>query len=101
MARKLLIGGTSPAPGWEVLNALAAPYVDHVCNANDLSRFEDDTFSDVYASHVVEHLDYRDELLSTLTEWKRVLRPGGRVLISVPDLDVLARLFIDRAKLTA
>jgi predicted SAM-dependent methyltransferase len=100
MPRKLLIGGTSAAPGWEVLNAVAAPYVDHVCNANDLSRFEPATFSDIYASHVVEHLDYRDELQHSLAEWHRVLQPSGRVLISVPDLDVLARLFLDRSRLT-
>lgn len=101
MTRKLLIGGTAAAPGWEVLNASAASYVDHVCNANDLSRFDDDSFTDIYSSHVVEHLDYRDELLKTLIEWRRVLRPGGRVLVSVPDLDVLARLFLDRTRLTA
>lgn len=82
-----------------MLNANAAPYVDHVCNANDLSRFESDTFAQVYASHVVEHLDYRDELLNTLTQWNRVLVPGGSVLISVPDLDVLAGLFLQKERL--
>ena len=100
MIRKLHIGGTSHTEGWEVLNANAAPYVDHVCNANDLSRFESNTFAHVYASHVVEHLDYRDELLNTLAEWHRVLIPGGSVLLSVPDLDILAALFLQKNLLT-
>lgn len=83
-----------------MLNANPAPYVDHVCNANDLSRFENDTFEQLYASHVVEHLDYKDELLRTLVEWNRVLVPGGNVFISVPDMDVLSSLLLQKNRLT-
>lgn len=100
MPRKLHIGGQIRSPGWEVLNALPADYVDHVCNANDLSRFADDTFSEIYASHVVEHLDYTGELQATLKEWHRVLEPGGRIYISVPDLDTLAGLILSKDRLT-
>ena len=100
MARRLHIGGTTKSDGWEVLNANPAPYVDHVCNANDLSQFADNTFIEIYASHVVEHLDYIGELPNTLKEWNRVLVPGGKVFISVPDLDVLAALILDKNKLS-
>lgn len=79
-----------------MLNAVPGPVVDHVCNAKDLSRFPDSTFTEIYASHVVEHLDYKNELLDTLKEWNRILEPGGRALISVPDLDVLAELMIKK-----
>ena len=99
-SRKLHIGGKVSLPGWEVLNAVPASYVDHIGNANDLSRFPDNTFTDIYASHLVEHLDYKNELVTTLKEWHRALVPGGKVYISVPDLDVLAKLFIDKDKLT-
>ncbi len=100
MARRLHIGGTTKSDGWEVLNANPAPYVDHVCNANDLSQFADNTFIEIYASHVVEHLDYIGELPNTLKEWNRVLAPGGKIFISVPDLDVLAALILDKNKLS-
>lgn len=100
MARRLHIGGTTKSDGWEVLNANPAPYVDHVCNANDLSRFADNTFIEIYASHVVEHLDYNGELKDTLQEWNRVLVSGGKVFISVPDLDILAELILEKNKLT-
>lgn len=100
MTRRLHIGGTSKSEGWEVLNANPASYVDHVCNANDLSRFETDTFAQLYASHVVEHLDYRDELLRTLLEWNRVLLPGGTVFISVPDIDILSGLLLQKDRLS-
>ena len=100
MKRKLHIGGHQKAAGWEVLNANAGPIVDHVCNAKELSQFSDGTFSEVYASHVVEHLDYKDELAATLEEWLRVMKPGGKIYISVPDLDVLATLILSKDKLT-
>jgi predicted SAM-dependent methyltransferase len=95
MGRKLHIGGHVRMAGWEVLDANAGPHVDHVADARDLRRFADDTFEEIYASHVVEHLDYKDELVTTLSGWRRVLVPGGTLSVSVPDLDVLARLFLE------
>jgi predicted SAM-dependent methyltransferase len=94
--RRLHIGGQVRSEGWEVLNALPGPDVDHLGNANDLSRFADNSFDVLYASHVVEHLDYRDELHRTLVEWLRVLKPAGTVQISVPDLEVLAGLILNK-----
>ncbi len=100
MVRKLHIGGKLRLDGWEVLNAMPEEYVDHVCDARDLSRFAEGTFDEIYASHVVEHFDYAGELEATLREWRRVLVPGGRIQISVPDLDILAALFIQRQTLS-
>ena len=100
MARRLHIGGKVRLDGWEVLNALAEECVDHVGDARDLSQFPDNTFDEIYASHIVEHFDYMGELESTLREWHRVLVPGGRIGISVPDLDILAALFLQRQALT-
>jgi predicted SAM-dependent methyltransferase len=98
--RNLHIGGSAAHPGWEVFNAIPGSHVDHVGNANDLSRFDENTFARVYASHVVEHLDYTAELSFTLNEWKRVLVPGGTILLSVPDLDILAELMLDKQRLS-
>ena len=100
MTRKLHIGGKTTAPGWEVLNIVPGPHVDHLCDASDLSMFEDNIFAEIYASHIVEHLDYVDEITNTLIEWHRVLAPGGRLYVSVPNLDVLARLFISKDNFT-
>ena len=100
MGRKLHIGGQLRAPGWEVLNAMPADYVDHLGNAIDLSKFPDGTFSEIYASHIAEHFDFTGQIQSALREWHRVLEPGGVLSISVPDLDTVARLFIDKKRFT-
>jgi len=98
---KLHIGGQLKVAGWEVFNSVPAPYVDHLGNAKDLSRFKDNTFSDIYASHVLEHFDYANELEIALKEWYRVLVPGGNMYVSVPDLDILAQLFTAKDRLNA
>lgn len=100
MARRLHIGGKIVAPEWEILEVLPGPHVDHLGNAKDLSRFDDCSFNDIYASHVLEHFDYKEELLLTLKEWKRVLKPFGRLYVSVPDIDVLAGLLLAKDQLT-
>lgn len=101
MPRKLHIGGQVRKPGWEVLDANPGPCVDHVGDASDLSAFADNSFEQIYASHVVEHFDYQVSLLATLKEWHRVMSPSGILFVSVPDLDTLALLFLDRQRLSA
>jgi predicted SAM-dependent methyltransferase len=101
VSRKLHIGGQLRSPGWEVLDANPGPCVDHVANAGCLVGFPENTFSDIYASHVLEHFDYNGQLADALMEWRRVLKPSGTLYVSVPDLDVLARLFLDRALLSS
>jgi predicted SAM-dependent methyltransferase len=48
----------------------------------------------VYASHILEHLGYQTDLPHVLGEVARILKPGGRLFASVPDLETLCRLFL-------
>ena len=93
ISRRLHIGGKVHKHGWEIFNIVPGENVEHVGDARDLSRFNDNTFDELYASHVLEHFDYRSEVPAVLLEWKRVLKPDGRILISVPNLDVLCYVF--------
>lgn len=99
MPRRLHIGGQQRRDGWEILDANAGPLVDHVGDAADLSRFSDGSFEEIYASHVLEHFDYTGALQHALREWRRVLRSDGALLLSVPDLDVLAHLLLQHQAL--
>ena len=91
---RLHIGGQEKRVGWSILDALPGPIVDYVGNCNDLSFLADESCSEVYASHVPEHLGYNGELQKTLKGIHRVLKPGGRLRASVPDLETLCRLFL-------
>lgn len=91
---RLHIGGKQAKPGWKIVNIRPGPDVDFVGSCVDLSRFGDQAVDEVYASHVLEHLGYRFEFTHALQEMFRVLRPGGLLRASVPNLEVLCRIFL-------
>jgi len=63
----------------------AAPHVEaHVGDCTDLGRFPDGSFDVVFASNFLEHLT-RDQGDATLDEARRVLRPGGRLILLQPN----------------
>jgi len=51
----------------------------------------DEGVQEVRASHVLEHFSF-DDVPKVLGEWSRVLAPGGRMFISVPDYDKVSEL---------
>ena len=102
MSIKLHIGGKETHPDWKILDVEPRPEVDYVGNALNLSQFDSDSIDAIYASHVLEHFFYNidDELITTLREWHRVLKPGGKLLISVPDLKTLCWLYLNPNMMT-
>ena len=49
-------------------------------------NYADDSVDEIRASHILEHFSFGDAQVA-LAEWVRVLKPGGRIRISVPDVD--------------
>lgn len=92
---RLHVGGEEARAGWKILNVQPGPGVDYVGDCTDLSAFADGSVDDIYASHVLEHLGYQQKLPRALAEFHRVLRKGGRARISVPDFEILCRLFLE------
>ncbi|MDY6940332.1 MAG: methyltransferase domain-containing protein [Cyanobacteriota bacterium] len=94
---KLHIGGKEAHPEWKILDVEERPEVDFIGNATCLEQFEENSVDALYASHVLEHFHHslNNELIQTLTEWHRVLKPGGKLYISVPDLQVLCWLYLN------
>jgi len=92
---RLHVGGKEKKDGWKILNIQAGPDVDFVGSATDLGQFADGSVEAVYASHVLEHLGYKEELPRALEEFHRVLAADGKAMISVPDFETLCRLFLD------
>ena len=58
--------------------------VDFVGDVSDLSRFENDTVEEIFASHILEHFEHH-KTLTVLKEWARVLKPMGKLYVAVPD----------------
>jgi predicted SAM-dependent methyltransferase len=57
-----------------------------------LKKFPDAFAETIYACHVLEHMSH-DEVPKVLATWRRVLRPGGELYLSVPDLDRIVRIY--------
>jgi predicted SAM-dependent methyltransferase len=91
---QLHLGGWEPRKDWIIVNVEDRPGVDVRGSCTDLSMFPDGSAVEIYASHVYEHLGYQEELPKAFDEARRVLMPGGRLRISVPDMEILAQLFI-------
>lgn len=91
--RKLHLGcGPYPIDGW--LNTDLQPVKRDVVFV-DASRplpFGDRAFDYVFSEHLIEHLEYLDGI-RLLGECYRVLKPGGRLRISTPDLRFLLDLY--------
>jgi len=61
------------------------PYDAPQGNAQLLDNVEDDSFDFLYSSHCLEHLE---DPFEGLRNWIRVVKPGGHLIINVPDEDL-------------
>jgi SAM-dependent methyltransferase len=57
----------------------------------DMPAVPDESVDAVWSSHNLEHV-YAHEAIAVLQEFQRVLRPGGEVLVTLPDLQKVAEL---------
>lgn len=72
----------------------AADVTAHVCSSAALDELDAGHFDIVFASNLLEHLD-RETLAGTLREVRRVLRPGGKMIVLQPNFRHCARRYFD------
>jgi len=58
---------------------------DVVADVKSMPCFSDNFADLIWASHLLEHIEHRN-VVSTLKEWKRILKPSGQVQIVTPDV---------------
>ena len=84
--------GNNSGPEFINVDVLSLPNIHHVHDITKLEMFATESVDLIYASHVVEHLP-PEKFISTIKEWRRVLKIGGRLRISVPDFDRLIEVY--------
>lgn len=59
---------------------------------HDASKLDypDGSVDEVYSSHCLEHI-HHSKTAATVAEWVRVLKPGGRIRIAIPDFDAIIK----------
>src|SRR5262245_39160733 len=62
-----------------------------------LSQYADGSVDEVRASHVLEHFPHA-EVETVLKEWTRVLKPGGKLKVAVPDFDWIVKAYQNGAR---
>lgn len=66
-------------------------YVNFIVGTAPLP-FANDTFDSVFASHFFEHFS-APEAASIMSDCRRILKPGGVLLVSVPDASYFRRVY--------
>lgn len=79
-------------PGFVHVDLCDLPHIDHRHSVDTLPMFGDNVAELIYASHVLEYFD-RLEAARVLTEWRRVLQPGGTLRVAVPDFPALVKVY--------
>jgi predicted SAM-dependent methyltransferase len=84
-------GGWHLIEGWLNTDIALISGVMHM-DATRSFPFREETFQFVFTEHMVEHIAYR-QFVAMLCECRRVMRNGGIIRITTPDLNALIGLF--------
>jgi predicted SAM-dependent methyltransferase len=78
--------GEVPEPGWINSDLLEHPDIELVCDIRDGLPLENESIDYAASVHALPEIPYPD-LVPTLRELRRVLKPGGVLRLCLPDLD--------------
>src|ERR1700740_2576897 len=83
-------------PEWREVRLDLHPAVrpDIICSITDMAPVSADAVDAIWSSHNLEHLQ-RHEVPAALAEFFRVLKPCGFLLLTLPDLQNVARLVVE------
>lgn len=93
--RMLDIGpGIFRLAGFETVDVVGGRHITYVVDASGKLPFRDATFDLIHASHVLEHFPWYQSAF-VLTEWWRVLKPGGSLEVWVPDAFKICNVLLE------
>lgn len=91
---KLYLGcGRRRIPGFIHVDPDRLSHVDIISPIDQLSMFDENSVSLIYASHVLEQFG-RYEIFDVVSEWFRVLKPGGMLRLAGPDFRKAVKFYL-------
>ena len=84
--------GSYIQPGWINIDCYPYSTVDLIGDLNDPLPFDTASVKAIFTEHFLEHLPYK-EACRLLSECHRVLAPGGRLRIVVPDGEKILKAY--------
>jgi predicted SAM-dependent methyltransferase len=75
------------------IDIVKTPTTDYVLDAGHLP-FPDDSIEQIESYHMVEHIP-RNELPRMVSEWHRVLEPGGLLVLELPAFDDVVAAYLE------
>lgn len=86
---------TESGKGWE----LEARQKNLIYKKRDFTKpmedIADESIDYIVAWHILEHMGFPMERNAILSEWKRVLKPGGQIFLACPDIKKIAKHIVD------
>jgi len=84
--------GNTPIKGFLNIDANLFSKCDAISGINKI-KLARDSVDCIYSSHVFEHIP-RHDALNVLFKWCKVLRPGGKLYLCIPDLEALIKIYL-------
>jgi predicted SAM-dependent methyltransferase len=71
------------------------PGIDYVCKAWEIDKLvAENSVDNIYSRHFFEHLTFAQGEI-VLTVWYKILKPKGKILMLLPDLDFHVKQWLD------
>jgi predicted SAM-dependent methyltransferase len=77
--------------GWTTVDANRLCYL--TLDLTQKIPFPDETVDEIYSCHLLEHLSYPDPMNGLLAECRRILKPGARLRVAVPDASIFLKAY--------
>jgi len=92
--KRLNLGcGNKPLPGYVNVDIFKGPAVDEVFEFDQIP-YSDGTIDALHSEHALEHVTF-ERAEKAIQEWFRVLRPGGELLLYMPDFERCCQAYLN------
>ena len=85
--------GSFARPGWMNSDMVGTPGIDFPLDITKPLPFPDNCLDAIYGSEVIEHIERR-YVVPFLKESRRILKPGGVLRLTTPDLKAVCELYL-------